>query len=216
MRTLTLLLLIPLCAACALDAEQPPTASLTQAQALAAPPSPALLGPPAQADEADLKRPDRVPRVERAKVDWAAALAAPQLDAAWFSEAQRAKIARSPVPLLWPADEALVRGAHVSVGPRWAAWHVQADGVTVRMHATDALVELPELVLHEVGEAMAKRPYLITRTHQIVTVTFNRFGAGYALDVECARPMDDVRCTQDTFVSGLMERLAVAPRGGVQ
>lgn len=215
MRTPTPLLLIPLCAACALDAEQLPSELPTQAQALVAPAPPAVSSPPA-AQAADLKRPDVVPRVERAEVDWAAAGAAPQLDAAWLSEAQRAKIERAPVPMLWPADEALVRAAHVSVGPRWAAWHVQADGVTVRMHATDALVELPELVLNEVGEVMARRPYLITRTHQIVTVTFNRFGAGYALDVECARPMDDARCAQDTFVSGLMERLVVAPRGGAR
>jgi len=208
-----LLLLPALLAGCALEGASPaPTqpAATTAAQPLVAPTQPTIPAP------IDLKQPDPVPRLDRVEVDWTAAGSHAALPAAWLSEAQRAKVDAAPLPLLLPADEALVRAAHVSAGPRWGAWHVQADGVTARMHATDALVELPQLEMREVGEALAARPYVLTRTHQIVTVMFNRFGVGYAMDVECSRPMDDTSCTEDAYALDLYNKLAVAPRGGTR
>jgi hypothetical protein len=210
------LLLAPLAAliltSCALEASQPASAaSHAQPLVIAGPgTTPAL-----PADPTDIKRPDVVPRHDVVTLDVAAIAAAKALPAAWLSPAQQAKINASPPPLLMPLDEALVKAAQINAGPRWGAWHVQADGVTLRLHATDALVQMPSLELDEAGDALTKRPYLLSRNHQIITITFNRFGAGYAMDVECAAPMDDPRCTEDGFALELFSKLVVARRGGV-
>ena len=197
---------------CALEAGQPAPATQRALPLVTAAPGPS---PALPVDPADIKRPDPVPRHDVVALDLAALAASPALPAAWISPAQQAKINASPAPLLMPMDEALVRAAQINAGPRWGAWHVQADGVTLRLHATDAVIQMPSLELDEAGEALTKRPYLLSRNHQIITITFNRFGAGYAMDVECAAPMDDPRCTEDGFALDLFSKLAVAPRGGV-
>jgi hypothetical protein len=208
-----------LLSSCALEASQPAAPALAaqeraQPLVIAGPGvTPAL--PAGRAERVDTKRPDVVPHHTIAPLDLAAVGAAEKLPSTWLNAAQQAKINASPAPVLMPMDEALVKGAQLNAGPRWGAWHVQADGVTLRLHATDMSVELPALELDEAGEALTKRPYLLSRNHQIITITFNRFGAGYALDVECAQPTTDTRCTEDGFALELFSKLVVAPRRGV-
>jgi hypothetical protein len=74
--------------------------------------------------------------------------------------------------------------------------------------------EYPQIELDEAGDELLKLPYRISRTHQIVTLSFSRFGVGYTIDVECARPMEDTRCTEDGYVKKLYESLAVLESQG--
>ena len=43
----------------------------------------------------------------------------------------------------------------------------------------------------------------------IMTVDFNRYGANYSMEVECLSPKKDERCSQETFLREIYNRLVV-------
>ena len=40
-----------------------------------------------------------------------------------------------------------------------------------------------------------------------VSLSFNRFGAAYHIEIVCADPMTDSRCTQDNFIKDVYAKL---------
>ena len=42
-----------------------------------------------------------------------------------------------------------------------------------------------------------------------MTVSWRAFNASYSLDIECAKPLADPRCTEDEFALQTVERLGV-------
>jgi hypothetical protein len=45
-------------------------------------------------------------------------------------------------------------------------------------------------------------------------VDFNRFGAAYSLSIQCDEPEGDKRCSDQTYVRGLVDRMGVVIPGG--
>ena len=68
---------------------------------------------------------------------------------------------------------------------------------------------MPDLEVSDPGEALIRDRFLVTRTHGVVSLSFVDFGVAYSVDVECARPEDDARCTNNDYVLTLAESLAV-------
>ncbi len=117
--------------------------------------------------------------------------------------AQRTKLDAIRMPVLVPNDAALLATAVVTHNGDWYATTTKGDDVTVYIRGSRAAYTVPgmeEVVMPEV---------MISRTHGIVTATFQRFGASYNLDVECLGPMEDPRCVDDDYIESVVDGLAV-------
>ena len=149
------------------------------------------------------------------EADLAAVAKAPRVDPASLSAPQREVVAKSPVPVLLPGSAELVATAHLTAGPNWYAAAMTAPDHSVYVQGNRGSYEYGHIALDARGDALTRRPYTITRIHQILTLSFERFGISYAIDVECQRPMDDTKCTEDAYAVSLYEGMRVA-RGGDQ
>jgi hypothetical protein len=125
----------------------------------------------------------------------------------------RAALAAAPVAMLvLPAEYAA--GSTVMTGEAWAALSYRDDALTISLHATsrahpviddDEVLEVPPPEHTVRGE-----PARVTINEAIRSVAWQEGGVAYALEVECARPMDDVRCTESEFVLALADELVPA------
>ncbi len=191
--------------------EQAPSPSTTRTRPLES-------SAPAQFDlqrERALKEQAQPARRRVHPIDWSEAAKYPQIDVATLAlDAEaRARLEHAPLPALVPQKPALFRKATITSGPHWYAASLHADGYSVYVSGTNLETVIPELELPKRHPEL-KNDFRITRTDGIVTLTFNAFGAAYDIDVECARPTTDARCTQDDFAVALANSLAVANRGG--
>ena len=168
------------------------------------------------ARERQAKREHREPgAVEIAAIDWARAASMPRVEPSALPAQSLEAIERATLPVLVPRDEALLASATVTAGPAWYAIALRGDGHHVSIHGTKQMVHQPSLAADVPPERRrAPGETSITRTHGIVTVSFEAFGASYTIDVECDRPMDDARCTEDAYALSIHEGLGLA--GGAQ
>lgn len=148
------------------------------------------------------------------QVDWEAASNYRQLDPADAPEKLGEGYADSPVPVLLPDRPALLADAFPTTGKHWysASMHTD-DGVSVSIQGNRVARVMPDLEVSEPGEALIRDRFLVSRTHGIVSLSFVDFGVAYTVDVECARPKDDRRCTENDYVLRLAESLAVLGGG---
>ncbi len=128
----------------------------------------------------------------------------------------RAVVQRTPFPvLLLPARWApQVMGQE---GQRWIAQAAHQDGLHVSLHGSD--VSHPDLRDEEVANLATPTtlvrgvPAWVTLNEQIRSVAWNEGRVAWSLEVECDRPFDDARCTEDRFVRTLAETLeAIEPQ----
>ncbi len=211
-------LMVLLAFGCAQDEERPTPASAQRALGAApvAAPAPALPTPEFDPIEAfGPKYSGDRPRTFIARdADLAAAAQAPSMPLESLSDAQREVVAKSPVPVLLPGAPELVSTAHMTSGPNWYAASMTAEGHSVYVQGNRGSYEYEHIALDARGDALTQRPYTITRIHQILTLSFERFGISYAIDVECLLPMDDPKCIEDDYAVGLYETMRVVRGGG--
>ena len=125
-------------------------------------------------------------------------------------------LVRSEPTTTFTANEALLdKAKHYSVREHGYSASLAPEGHHVYIAGIRLVHEYPQIELDEAGDALLEQPYRLSRTHQIVTLSFSRFGVGYTIDIECAKPMDDPRCTEDAYAIGIYESLALlATQGG--
>jgi hypothetical protein len=131
--------------------------------------------------------------------------AARQLDAR-----SREALARAPFPvLLFPAR--LRSQVMTAEGEPWAAVTATDDGLHLSLHGTDR--EHPVLRDEEVATLPSPStmvrggPAWVTLNEQIRSVAWHEGAVAWSLEVECDRPMDDPRCTEEELVLRLAEAL---------
>lgn len=146
-------------------------------------------------------------------IDWSEAdkFARLELDPLPADAAER--LAQAPVPALLPDRPALLAHATLTGGEHWYAASLDGEGHSVYVSGSNKQAVVPGLELAEARPDL-KDDFHITRNEAIVSLTFNAFGAAYVLEVECAKPTSDVRCTEDDYVVGLANDLALANPGG--
>ena len=109
-----------------------------------------------------------------------------------------------------PYAEVAVRTA----GEHFRASSARRDGLTISLHATD--LSHPVLTDDELGRLPPAThevrgvPARVLSNEGIRSVAWAEGGLDYALEVECARPLDDARCTEDAFVLELAASLVRA------
>ena len=135
----------------------------------------------------------------------ASAEAARRLDAR-----SREALARAPFPvLLFPAR--LQSQVITAEGEPWAAVTATDDGLHLSLHGTDR--EHPVLRDDEVATLPSPSTFVrgspawVTLNEQIRSASWHEGTVAWSLEVECDRPMDDPRCTEEDFVLRLAETL---------
>ncbi|UJR81330.1 hypothetical protein [Sandaracinus amylolyticus] len=118
--------------------------------------------------------------------------------------------------LLLPAE--YTRGTIITSGERWAALSYRDDALTISLHATNLahpVVSDDEVVTAPPpDESVRGEPARVTLNEQIRSVAWTDGEIAFALEVECASPEDDTRCTERDFVLSLADRLV--PAGGAR
>ena len=142
-------------------------------------------------------------------VDWGEVRGTKTLDPSLLPDDQRVKLDDIAVPVLLPDDGRLLATALITHHHDWYAAAMELKGVDIYIRGTRNAYHVASMDIPEAAAAAADN-YILTRTHQIVTVSWRSFNVSYSLDVECAQPMKDTRCTEDQFALDLAERLAVA------
>lgn len=145
-------------------------------------------------------------------IDWDEAKAYPTGNFDGLSDEQLAKLVGSPVPALVPDRPELWQSATITKGEHWYAASLDGDAHSVYVSGTRLETVVPGLALPDERPGL-KDDFRITRNELIVSLTFNAFGAAYVLEVECARPSIDPRCTKDEYAVELANAL-VLPKGG--
>lgn len=143
------------------------------------------------------------------EVDWEDARHFHQIALDRLDDGAQKVAADAPVPLLLPDDEQLLGSAHITLGEAWYVASMSGDDHSVVFNGTHRAHEIPGVSGKK--EELHQRPteHTITRTHGIVTMTFEEFGVAYAVDVECERPLENELCTGDEYVISLVEGAGV-------
>jgi hypothetical protein len=126
-----------------------------------------------------------------------------------LAPSSRAAAMASPVPVLLFAGEWSARSI-VTSGAGFYAISAREGELTLSLHATN--------VVHHPGDGSHARrehevrgqPALVLVNEGIRSVTWSEGAVSYAVEVECARPFEDPRCTEDLFVLGIANALVEA------
>lgn len=151
------------------------------------------------------ERGEPVPEV----VDWAEAAGFKQLDAKRLPAEQAAKLGEVKLPVLAFDDATLLSDALLTHHVNWYMLAVKrGDGLHMNIFGSRNARTIPGMEIPQAARDAAG-DYTIYRTHQVVTMSWRAFGVSYSINVECAKPMDDVRCTEDHFVVAVAEQLGM-------
>lgn len=164
--------------------------------------------------ERAIKESGRVPSIQKrvAQIDWAQAKQHPTGSLAGLTQEQRAKLADAPVPTLLPDRPELLQSATITGGEHWYAASLDGEAHDVYVSGTRLETVVPGLELPEEQPGL-EDDFRITRNDLIVSLSFNAFGAAYVIEVECARPSADPRCTEDDYAVELANALVLSSRG---
>lgn len=127
----------------------------------------------------------------------------------------RTALERSPVPMLvLPASYA--NGTLVMTGERWTALSYRDDQLTISLHVTnywhEQLEDGEQLYQPTPQTTVRGQPAYQTVNEAIRSLAWNEGESAYALEVECAAPETDTRCTESEFIATLAESLIAAHR----
>lgn len=128
------------------------------------------------------------------------------IDGDRLSDQAREQVGQSPVPVLLPDDDGLLQNAHLTLGDAWYVASMSDDDHTVVFNGTRrAHLEPRHGAAKEGHDEGRDIDHNLTRTHGIVSLSFEAFGVAYAIDVECAKPLHDERCTENDYVISMAE-----------
>jgi hypothetical protein len=119
-----------------------------------------------------------------------------------------AKLDATPVPALVPDDPTLLEVAKATSGPHWYAVSMTTLERNVFITGTRLETVVPSIDAPPAKEGTAFGR--VSRDRGIARLTFHRFGVAYTLEVECAAPRTDPKCTSDEYILSLAQALAVA------
>lgn len=142
------------------------------------------------------------------RIDWPEAKQHDPIASGVLSDTQMQAVAKASLPVLLPGDAALASSAFVTSGDLWYGADLQADGIHVFVHGSRGARPNDLKLTPEQTENL--RNFTIYRSHEIVTLTFQMYGAAYRIDVECDRPTADDRCNKDAFVTSMAESMVFA------
>jgi len=133
-----------------------------------------------------------------------------QIDVTTFrvlsEEAQRT-VAAAPVPVLAPAEPALLRSTKAVTGPGYYALSAREQGVTVSIQGSPVGGEQHLTVeVQAAGTIVGDRRVFTTVNEGIRTATWVENGVAYSVDVECEKRADS-RCESDKYLTDIVGKM---------
>jgi hypothetical protein len=125
-----------------------------------------------------------------------------------LDETLRARLQTVRVPVLLPRNPDRREDVFVTQGPTWASVSMKGDGLHLSVLARTRAEVRPRLAAEVPacdGECVRT-----ARSHTITSVSFQRYGVSYLLNVECDRAGADPRCTSEAFALEVYEDLGLA------
>ena len=120
----------------------------------------------------------------------------------------RAEVRKARVPVLVPADKALVASAVVTTGDHWSSVSIRSAEHSIVIQGSDVVHDAPAgTVLPKATERVRGVSAFVARNEGILSVSWDEGGIVYSLDVECVRPFEDPRCTENAYALSLVESL---------
>jgi hypothetical protein len=158
----------------------------------------------------DTYRPWVSPRSIIKAVDPAQVEGFPQIDEGLLKKRQHEAAGRSPIPALLPNVERLIEVAVLMSGEDWYAASMVVDDHGISIHGSRRAFFVPGMdISNEVVHEGAK--HLLNRSEGVVSLTFEAFGVAYMMRIDCERPFEDARCTEDDYIIDIAEALAIVP-----
>ncbi len=102
--------------------------------------------------------------------------------------------------------------ALLSSGPVWAAASIPLEGHTLALHASVAHMDPPENTVLAHRDRVRGLGATFTENEGIRVVTWSEQGVSYSVDVECADPAHDPRCTGTEYARSIAESLVEVRR----
>jgi hypothetical protein len=168
----------------------------------------AAAAPPNAVEEVALKAREAAAVVVPVQIDWPAAEAARAADGgAILPESLQKQADALRLPVLLPAS--LAGSARLVAGPTWYAATLPTDGAQVVLHAFGHTHVRPELLAEQKAAGYGSGEPRVSRVHALLQVALERFGLAFTLDVECASPETDPRCSDPAWALGLVDDLVV-------
>ncbi|GEM_PF-5137670 len=128
--------------------------------------------------------------------------AQPQLDAK-----QRAVVGATNAHVLLLPDDKRLKASFLTGGADWYTASVSLPGLTIVIEGKATAKNHPEIT----AEFPATPPSLskprIARNELIVEAAFIHAGTSFSVEVECALPSRDKRCTEDAYILELVKQL---------
>lgn len=153
------------------------------------------------------------PETRLGDIDWEEAEKYKEIDAKRLDVTAQQQASGAPVPVLLPDDDELLASAHITVGDGWYAASMSGADHTVALRGSHRMHQMPGASGKKEGDKRRAEEHTLSRTHGIVTLSFESFGVAYAIDVECERPMENPLCVEDDYVFSLAEEAGVLTGG---
>lgn len=144
---------------------------------------------------------------QRQDIDMSAATILPTVEP---TPEMREDLAEIELPVLLPASlQSHLDEAYLFAETDRYSISLSYDGVNIVIEGSRLAMVHPNIKAGSMDSLRNEEGAIISRTHGIVSASFNRFGAAYIIDVECAQPFNDARCTADSYVNGLISDLGL-------
>jgi hypothetical protein len=141
------------------------------------------------------------------QVSWPARAAIDQKARAALEADARAAVDRSPVPVMVPADRAMLGRTRVFAREQWVAVSSSFDGLSLSIHGRRLAHRYPQIEPVRGPRLVRGLPGFISHEEGIWTLSWLEHGVAYSLDLECASP-EDGRCADERQALELAEGLA--------
>lgn len=183
-----------------------PAAARATAPALATPSTAPVTAEPAASALATAAAPALPSGVPAPRTPWTSACTEA------LAPASRAELAQTPVRWLLPPSPSMLSHTTLIAGPVYAAASISLEGHTVAIHATNAHMDTPPNTAFAHNDRVRGVGASFTENEAIRIVTWFEQGVSYSVEVECAAPMTDARCTGTEYARSIAESLTEARR----
>lgn len=145
------------------------------------------------------------------KITWSANVDARALGSLGDADA-RARVTRSPVPVLAPTNVTLERPTFI-VEAEYYALTGRVQGATIAIQGTRAQKRYDSIAPVQGDRTLRGQHGFVSTNEGIRTSSWMENGAAYSVDIECA-DTNDTRCTGEAFLLAIVESLANAGGAG--
>lgn len=159
------------------------------------------------AQERIIKRNHAAAPVVALPIDWVAAHAARQ--SVPLSDAAQQRVQQARQPVLLPSIDGWTAQALVVIGSGWHSAALDVPGAHLEIQANANAQLRPDLLAEQTAAGLGTGAPRVSQMHGIFTLSFERFGISYSLDLECASHTDP-RCADAGYLMQIYDSLVVA------